>query len=137
MARYEPFERGRLAYERVIGTVPDGLARPSAEEVTDAALSLTRAAWNRWSTPVRRYLAARAFGSWAAYEARGVRTIVAELFLANTVLQIETARALQARRGEIDADTLRDAVRASDWLLIHLADRTALMKWWGEVEGNL
>jgi hypothetical protein len=76
MMLYHRFDRPD-AYDGVLATVPRGLARPSP--LRDAARSWERIApdWDTWSTPIRRYLGSKAFASWSAYQARGIRTMVA------------------------------------------------------------
>jgi len=91
-------------------------------------------AWPVFASVVKRYLSAKAFGSWAAYEAFGVRTMVAELIVSELVLRVETARAMHDAQRPVDQELMITAVRASDWLLIHLLDRPSLIKWLGAVE---
>lgn len=131
-SRYAPFAQ-LDAYEHLVSLVPDGLTK---REVSDAE----RRAWTEARSPavpdaiLRRYVAAKAFGSWAAYEAFGLRTMVAELVLAHLVLRVEGVRAGVGRGGPLDQAGLVEAVRAADWLLVHLADRSAVIAWLGQVE---
>jgi hypothetical protein len=90
--------------------------------------------WEQWSEPVRRYLASKAFAAWTAYDGHGVRTLVAELLTAYRVLKAETARCCAERRRKVDRETLQEAVRAADLLLVHLADRPEMVRWFNEVE---
>ena len=83
-----------------------------------------------------RYVASKAFASWTAYQGRGLRTQIAELFLAASVFRVECARACRNAGVPLDRDRTIDALRASDWLLMHLVDRTALMAALAEVEVN-
>lgn len=78
-------------------------------------------AWAEVAPVVRRYLAARAFGSWITYQADAARGLVAWLGLALTVLRIECARAC-ADGGRLDRDRLVTAIRQADLLLVHYAD---------------
>ncbi|MGE3510074.1 MAG: hypothetical protein AB7N65_14460, partial [Vicinamibacterales bacterium] len=71
---------------------------------------------------------------WVAYEARGVRTMVAEMVLADLVLRVEAARATVPRQDGLDTRTLVEVVRAADWLLVHAVDRDALIRWLGDAE---
>jgi hypothetical protein len=131
--RYEPFTTVQ-AYESVCALVPQGLVAPT----------LSRAQRDRWQrvggldvipAPVaRRYVAAKMFGSWAAYEAFGLRTMVAELALADLVLRVEATGELADDRSPLGTDALVRAVRAADWLLVHLVDRRALIDWLGTAE---
>lgn len=131
--RYEPFA-DLQAYESVCALVTDGLVAPTLSREH-------RDRWQRGSRPsaipahvARRYVAAKLFGSWAAYEAFGLRTMVAELVLADLVLRVEAMRGRADDRSQLDVDTLVRAVRAADWLLVHLVDRPALIAWLGRVE---
>lgn len=93
-------------------------------------------AWSEVAPVVRRYLAAKAFGSWCAYQAHGVRTLVAELHASETVLKFEAARLCLAAKRSLDRPLLREAIRASDWLLVHAVDRARLTEYLGQVEND-
>ena len=132
--RYAPFW-GPDAFRYAVATIPPGLDGPSLPrdlEKNDA--QFVAGNWNAFAPVVLRYVAAHAFASWTAYQSRGIRTQIAELFMAAAILRVECARACQARQSALDRRALLDAVRASDLLLVHLADRDALMDWLGEVE---
>jgi hypothetical protein len=121
------------AYDQILDFVPEGLERPSLM----LADRLRVSAW-RWADKhgaAKRYLAAKAFGSWAAYEAHGVRTLVAELVLAELVLRVEAIRATSSRRAPLDDEIMIESIRSADWLLVHLVDRAKLMAWLRDVEG--
>lgn len=129
--RYEPITT-LDAYASVRACVPEGLVPPEilpedrihwADRAGGAAIL---------GHVAHRYVAAKMFGSWAAYEAFGLRTMVAELALADLVLRVEAVRALE--RAAVVADVRVEAVRAADWLLVHLVDRPALIAWLGGVE---
>ncbi len=124
------------AYARVIEAVPAALTAPAP--LHDAEAVFERWAASRWADEpaVRRYLAAKAFGSWAAYEARGVRTLVAELVMSEMVLRVEAARACGKAAQPLDGTTLHAAIRAADWLLVHLVDRPSVIEWLGELEDS-
>lgn len=82
---------------------------------------LAAAAWPDLARPVRHYLAARAFGSWVAYQGAGIRTAVHALRTALALLQVECVRQCQARQRSLDQGILVEAVRAADLALVHLA----------------
>jgi hypothetical protein len=129
---------GADAFHQVIALVPPDVAvagAPAALARTDAAL--VDPGWEHLAAPILRYLGAKAFASWTAYQSRGVRTQVAELFLAAAVLRVECARACEARGSVLDRAALFDAVRASDLLLMHLVERDQLMPWLGKVESDV
>jgi len=134
--RYAPFD-GPDAFVRAAATIPRGLEeRALPRHLEEADAQLVAANWNASAPVALRYVGARAFASWTAYQSRGVRTQIAELFMTAAVLRVECARACQARQSTLDRSTLLDAIRASDLLLVHLADRDALMAWLGEVEDH-
>ena len=110
----------------------DAPAWPDALEQTDT--TLVAPAWNDLAPLLLRYVATKAFASWAAYQGRGVRTHIAELLVTAAVLRVECARACARAERLLDRDTLFAAVRASDWLLMHLVDRPVLMEALGDVE---
>jgi hypothetical protein len=58
---------------------------------------------------VKRWLAARLFGAWIAYQGNGLRTILRYLHACHDVFTIELAR---------DRDALQ-AFRRSDHLIVH------------------
>lgn len=60
---------------------------------------------------VGRYLAATAFGNWVAYRGQGLRSIVEWLRAAYDVLRIQLTR-----------EPLLDAIRNTDWIIVHTAD---------------
>ncbi|MFN7981404.1 MAG: hypothetical protein U0Q11_06060 [Vicinamibacterales bacterium] len=68
------------------------------------------------------------------YQSRGIRTQVAELVATVSVLRVECARACATSRRILDRDTAVEAVRMTDLLLVHLADRPTLMPWLDRVE---
>jgi hypothetical protein len=64
---------------------------------------------------IRRYLAARAFASWMAYEGGGVAAVLRSLRFALSVLSGRAAHL-----------PLREAIRQTDLLIIHIMPRDAL-----------
>jgi hypothetical protein len=75
---------------------------------------------------VRSYLMARLFGNWIAYHGQGLHAIVEYLRVCQSVLKIEMGReqARTASRGSASTpwQTVTDAIRNSDLLLMHLSD---------------
>lgn len=133
-ARYVPFTQP-ATWATVYATVPPGLERPALlSDIAGADAQCVEPVWRAHARLVNRYLGAKAFASWTAYQSRGIRTQVAELYATLAVLRVECARACFAAERTLDRALLTDAVRASDLLLVHLADRQALMAWLGKVE---
>ncbi|MEZ5421141.1 MAG: hypothetical protein R2708_27910 [Vicinamibacterales bacterium] len=94
--------------------LPDDLA------AADAAWVAPR--WHGVAPAVRRYLAARAFGAWMAYQADAAEGLISWLHLALTVLRAECGRACAAARSPLDRDRLIAALGCTDRLLLHYAD---------------
>ena len=74
-----------------------------------AGITLTHAALPSFESGVKRWLAARAFGSWISYQGNGLRTIVRYLRTCLHTFEIELAR---------DRRPL-EAVRRADHLIVH------------------
>ena len=132
--RYEPLTRFD-AYQRLLTFIPEGLEGPRVSAGVRERPAIEQTAWGVLAFAAKRYLAAKSFGSWAAYEASGVRTCIAELVLSELVLRVEAARATDRLRRPLDEETMIDTVREADHLLVHLVDRQRLMTWLSRVEG--
>ncbi len=78
------------------------------------------AAWPALHAPMRRWLAARAFGSWCALQGQGLRTTVRAVRAAWAVLRLHAARACADAGRSLDRPLLLQAIRESDLLLCHL-----------------
>jgi hypothetical protein len=123
----DPAGAGRPWYALALSAVPAGLTHgevPDELEALDARY--VEPCWNRHAAPMRRYLSGRLFGSWTAYQGRGLRTVVASLLCALAVVRIEAVRACAKAARPLDASLLRDAIRQADLLLVHKADRQTL-----------
>jgi hypothetical protein len=132
--RYRPFG-DPAGYGSIVAAIPDGLPRPDLPADMNARLAMyVDPEWVRFSTPLRRYLAAKAFGSWSAYQGRGVRTLVAELVASEMAVRVEAARACGEARRRLDEPLLHAAIRQADYLLMHLTDRLQLLRWFGQAE---
>jgi hypothetical protein len=121
------------AFEIVCDTIPDGLPRPAPPLPLADDVASFESEWQRQGATACRYLGTRAFASWTAYQASGLRTQVAELFAAAAVLRVECLRQWQQRHA-LDRAAMIEAVRSADWLLVHLVDRSRLLSWLGEAE---
>lgn len=98
---------------------PAALPRPARELFT-----LERGRdWRAHSIVINRFLAAHAFASWAAYQGRGLDALICELRKVLAVLRYEVLRAGAQSPGPLTDATLKAAIRQSDLLLVHLADR--------------
>jgi hypothetical protein len=114
-------------FDCVRGAVPAPLTWPAAPaDIDDVWHERVAGRWPSHSRLVSRYLAARAFASWTAYQANALAVVVQSLRAALAVLEVETARACGEARRDLDARLLREAVRQSDLLVVHYADSQAL-----------
>lgn len=123
------------AYDMVRASVPGGLrTRPAPDDFSGVDAALVAPAWPSFSRPLRQFLAAHAFGNWCAYNGRGLRTVVRSLEVALKVVRVEAARACSGTKLALDEESLIEAFRAADLLLVHLADPVALAERLSAVE---
>ncbi|MEZ5290770.1 MAG: hypothetical protein R2745_06785 [Vicinamibacterales bacterium] len=94
--------------------------------LADADARWVEPAWADAAVTVRRYLAARAFGSWLTYHADAARGLVGWLDLSLAVLRVECGRAAAEAGRRLDRTTLVTAVGEADRLLLHYADGASL-----------
>jgi hypothetical protein len=122
-------------FEQVMRAVPDDWRPPPDESGLDSSFAnFVRPAWPTFHTPLNRYLAAKAFASWTAYQGRGVVTIVRGLEAALSVVRVESARHCRNAARPLDTDLLRDAFRSADFILNHLAVGEDLAAAWSVAE---
>jgi hypothetical protein len=107
---------------------------PDIRELADVYRSHVRPYWTEWDAPQKRYLAAKAFASWTAYQGRGFLTIVRGLDAALALVRVEAARQCRDAARPLDAALLREAFREADFLLNHLAAGDELATAWSQVE---
>jgi Fe-S-cluster containining protein len=113
-------------------SVPIDIRRPPPDP--DIARHWARVApwWPSVDRQVRTYLAARLFGNWIAYHGQGVHAIVGYLRVCLSVLKLEAARhhavALPADAASTPWQTVTEAIRSADLLLVHLSDPKALAR---------
>jgi len=123
-------------YGEVLAAIPDELQSPREEQDLNVAFSqLVRPVWDEFRAPLNRYLAAKAFATWTAYQGRGLATIVRGLEAALALVRVEAARECRAADRRLDAGSLLEAFRSADYLLNHLATGEALAALWSSAEG--
>lgn len=76
---------------------------------------------------IRRFLAARAFASWYAYQGNGLAAVLGSLRLSLSVLRTRLAQLAPGLGGATNRP-LKEAIRQTDLELLHLADRTELAR---------
>jgi Fe-S-cluster containining protein len=128
-------ESSLRTFANVMTTVPDDL-RPAADEdgLEEAYRRFVAPVWHLWSTPLRRYVAAKAFASWTAYQGHGLLTIVRGLDAALALVRVEAARECREAGNVLDEARLLAAFRAADFALNHLAVGEELALDWSRVE---
>jgi Fe-S-cluster containining protein len=122
-------------HAEVMAAVPDDLKPSADEDGLDAAMhAYVQPAWVAYHAPINRYLAAKAFASWTAYQGRGIRTIVRGIEAALALVRVEASRQCRHAQRVLDANLLLEAIRQADFLLNHLAVGEELAKAWSVVE---
>ena len=113
--------RVRLA----VDSVPPGLPRPSVFEGFAGSVD----AWpGEFDGVVRAYLAARLFGNWVAYHGQGLHAIVEYLQVALAVVKMEAVRQHASAAPSSPWQTVNEAIRNADLLLVHLADAKSMSR---------
>jgi Fe-S-cluster containining protein len=125
-------------YTLVLDSIPADV-RPSVplEGVEAAYRQWVDGARGAYAAPICRYLATKVFGTWLAYEGRGLRTIVHSLDVALSVLEANAALACHTAAAPLDPARLLGAVRRTDEMFVHLASREELERRLGAVEKAL
>lgn len=122
-------------FHEAMTAVPEQF-RPDPDEdgLAEAYASWVRAEWPGFRAPVNRYIAAKAFASWTAYQGRGVATIVRGIEAAVALVRVEAARRCRDAGKPLDADLLLEAFRSADFTLNHLAVGEDLAENWSRIE---
>jgi hypothetical protein len=121
----------------VMRAVPDDFKKePDEGRLGDLYLVAVAPAWTQWDKPLKRYLAAKAFASWTAYQGRGLLTVVRGLEVALAMVRVEASRQCRDQGRLLDAELLKAAIRQADFALNHLAAGDELARMWSRVEGR-
>ncbi len=131
----EALDASLVHYHEVLKAMPDAW-RPEADtcDLEESYRRLVAAEWTGFAAPLRRYLAAKAFASWTAYQGRGFLTIVRGLEAALALVRMEAARRCRDANCLLNTDVLREAFRQADFALNHLAAGDELAETWSKVE---
>lgn len=133
----ESLARSLGLYADVIGAVPDDFKPEPDERGLDRAYeSLVREEWSGFAVALNRYVAAKAFACWTAYQGRGVASIVRGLESALALVRVEAARQCRDARRALDAELLLEAFRGADFTLNHLAVGEDLASAWSRAESE-
>ena len=119
----------------VVTAMPDDL-RPVPDEsgLEEAYRTRVFPEWDAFHSPLNRYVAAKAFASWTAYQGRGAATLVRGLEAALALVRVEAARQCRDARRNLDVALLLEAFRSADFALNHLAVGEDLAEAWSVVE---
>jgi len=129
-------ERSLELHAEAMRAVPDDLKPPPDEQrLPEAFVQHVVPAWPAFAAPLNRYLAAKAFATWTAYQGRGVATIVRGLECALALVRVEAARQCRDTRRVLDEVLLLEAFRWADFTLNHLAAGDLLAEAWSAAEG--
>jgi Fe-S-cluster containining protein len=130
-------ETSLAMHAEVLAAVPDDLKpAPDEEGLEDAYARYVAAPWALWRAPLNRYLAAKAFANWTAYQGRGVLAIVRGLEAALALARVEASRQCRDARRALDQPLLIEAIRSADFALNHLAVGEDLAAAWSSVENS-
>jgi Fe-S-cluster containining protein len=131
----QTLEASLADHAEAMTAVPDEWRpEPDTCGLADAYARDVRPAWGSWNAPLKRYLAAKAFASWTAYQGRGFLTIVRGLDAALALVRVEAARQCRDTGRGLDAALLQEAFREADFALNHLAAGDELADAWSKVE---
>jgi hypothetical protein len=112
----------------------DLLPAPDDDRLAEVFASVVAPEWHRWSWPLKRFLAAKAFAAWTAYQGRGLLTVVRGLEAALAVVRVEAARQCRDRGQSLGREALFEAFRQTDFILNHLAVGEELASLWSKAE---
>jgi Fe-S-cluster containining protein len=122
-------------YEQAMAAVPDEFRlAPDEQGLEEAFLRWVEPAWPDWSAPLQRYVAAKSFASWTAYQGRGVLSIVRGLRAATALVRVAGARQCRDAGRPLDQPLLLEAFREADFILNHLAVGEDLARAWSDAE---
>jgi hypothetical protein len=133
----ESLDDSRVLQGQCLAAVPPDLrSDPDDHGLDEAFRRYVVPQWHRARAPVNRYIAAKAFASWTAYQGRGVRTIVRGLEAAVALVRIEAARQCRDADRPLDEALLLESFRLADFILNHQAVGEELAERWGKGIGE-
>jgi len=106
-----------------VRAVPTLLTAPSPCDTSSRFLLAANRAIEQDARAVNRWLAARLFGAWIAYQSTGLLAIVRLLRIALDTLAVELMR---MQKDTLQRREVLEAIRQSDYLIVHLADSQRL-----------
>ena len=131
----ETLDASLVHYHEVLKAVPDEWRpEPDTRELAECYRRHVARGWRSFDAPLKRYLAAKAFASWTAYQGRGFLTIVRGLEAALALVRVHAARCCRDANCRLHADVLLEAIRETDFVLNHLAAGDELADAWSKAE---
>ena len=114
-------------FERARAAVPAPWSWPDPpNHLADSWYSLVAPSWFRFEDALTRYAAAKIFGSWSLYLGNGTEAAMQTARVAAAVLRIEAARQCCIVGQPLNRESLTEAIRQTDLLLVHYADPSQL-----------
>jgi len=136
-AGLQPCGTAAELHKLVRGCVPAGLGPDQAPiDLARTDVELVELGWRTFATPIKRYLAAKAFASRIPWQGRGVQTTVAALRTARAVLRVEAGRQCATSARVLDRGLLIEAIRRTDLLLVHQVSEHAMVNRLAALERN-
>lgn len=123
-----------LFHEAMTAVPTEFRPEPDENGLEETFLTFVAPAWEHFPAPLNRYIAAKAFATWTAYQGRGVATIVRGIEAAVALVRVEAARQCRDAGRVLDAALLLEAFRSADFLLNHLAVGEDLADNWSRIE---
>jgi Fe-S-cluster containining protein len=124
-------------HAEVMTAVPEELKPiPDEHGLREAYMWYVAPVWATWRAPLNRYLAAKAFANWTAYQGRGLLSIVRGLEAALALVRVEASRQCRDAGRPLDAALLLEAFRGADFSLNHLAVGEDLATAWSAAEAD-
>lgn len=122
-------------HAEVMTAVPEEfLPEPDEDGLDEAYKAWVLSSWAAFRRPLNRYLAAKAFACWTAYQGRGVLSIVRGLEAALALVRVDASRQCRDAKRPLDPDLLLEAFRGADFVLNHLAVGEDLAAAWSRAE---
>ena len=114
-------------FEHARAAVPPPWSWPEPPRNVSAAWwSAVAPTWAHFDEALRRFMAAKIFGSWSAYLGDGLGAVLRTAQVAAAVLRVESARQCAMSGRPLDRHLLTEAIRMTDLLLVHYADPARL-----------
>lgn len=114
-------------FEQARAAVPAPWSWPDPpDHLDDSWYSLVAPAWLEFEDVLMRYAAAKLFGSWSLYLGNGTQAAIHTARIALAVLRIEAARQCRIHGQPLNRESMSEAIRQTDLLLVHYADPALL-----------